>query len=127
MSYKLYLKNELINTALKSNMQHKHACAITFHNKIISIGYNKYNLNFKNIYNCNNNCYQHNKYSIHAEKDAIMKIKDKNILKDCKIYIIRINNDMNIHQGIPCEMCNKLLNKYNIYKIESIIKISNKV
>jgi deoxycytidylate deaminase len=117
MSSKIDLDTLLVKTALKSNMQHKHACAITYHNKIISIGYNRYNLNFKNIYDYNNNCYQHNKYSIHAERDAIMKIKDKSILKYCKIYSIRINNELNIHQGIPCDMCNKLLNKYNLTKI----------
>jgi deoxycytidylate deaminase len=118
MYYKSDLESLLIKTALKSNMQHKHACAITFHNKIISIGYNRYNLHYKDIYSCNCCDYKQNKYSIHAEKDAIMKIKDKTILKDCKIYIIRINNDLNIIQGIPCDMCNKLLNKYNlIYKV----------
>ncbi len=120
MFYKSDLESLLIKTALKSNMQHKHACAITFHNKIISIGYNRYNLNYKDIYSCNCCEYKHNKYSIHAEKDAIMKIKDKNILKDCRIYIIRINNNLNIIQGEPCEMCYKLLNKYNIYKIENV-------
>jgi len=120
MSYKLNLETLLINTALKSNMQHKHACVITFHNKIISIGYNRYNLNYKDIYSSNKYEYKHNKYSIHAEKDAIMKIKDKNILKNCKIYIIRINNNLSIINDYPCEMCYKLLNKYNLSKIESI-------
>lgn len=114
------IKEVLINTACKSNMHHKHGCVITYRNKIIAEGFNRYNLNLKNIYNCNNNCYQRDKYSIHAEKDAIMKIKNKNILKDCTIYIIRIKNLNEIEPGIPCNMCSKLLEKYNIRKIRSL-------
>jgi cytidine deaminase len=60
--------------------------------------------------------YESYKFSTHAEKDAIKKVKDKNILKKCKIYIIKIKND-NVEQAIPCEMCNKLLKKYGINKI----------
>ena len=38
------LEDILINTANKSNMKHKHACVITYRNKIIAEGYNKYKL-----------------------------------------------------------------------------------
>lgn len=63
--------------------------------------------------------YELNKYSIHAENDAIRKIKNKNILKDCKIYIGKINGGV-IIQAIPCDMCNKLLKKYGVKKICNI-------
>ena len=115
----------LIYTALKSNMKHKHGCVILYKNKIISSGYNSYIITNK-IYNNHNECYVHDKYSIHAEKDAIQKIKNKNILKKCIIYIIRLKNSneinikklhmyyTNIEIGLPCTMCNNLINKYNI-------------
>lgn len=63
--------------------------------------------------------YEAYKYSVHAEKDAIMKIKDKNILKKCKIYIIKIKNN-EIENAIPCPMCCNLLKKYGIKKIWTI-------
>jgi deoxycytidylate deaminase len=106
--------NILYENALKSNMQHRHACIIIFRKKIISVGYNYYKLWNGKIYSDFNKSYESNKYSIHAEQDAIQKIKNKNILKYCKIYIIRITKNNIIEQGIPCENCNNLLNKYKL-------------
>ena len=63
-----------------------------------------------------NSIYESNKHSIHAEKDAIRKIKNKNILQYCKFYIIKVKNT-EIEKGIPCPMCYNLLKKYNIGKI----------
>jgi deoxycytidylate deaminase len=60
--------------------------------------------------------YEANKYTCHAEKDAILKIKDKNILKKCKIYIGRYKYGT-IETATPCSMCTKLLKKYGIKKI----------
>jgi tRNA(Arg) A34 adenosine deaminase TadA len=60
--------------------------------------------------------YEPNKYSTHAEKDAIRKIKNKSILKKCKIYIIKVKNN-EVVQATPCQMCCGLLKKYNITKI----------
>ena len=105
----------LIKTALKSNMHHKHGSIIIYRNKILSTGYNYYNLLNGKIYNNNNNNnYELNKYSIHAEKDAISKIKNKNILKYCKIYVIRIKNINELEHGYPCNMCIDLLKKYGL-------------
>jgi deoxycytidylate deaminase len=106
----------LIKTANKSTMNTKYVCIITYRDKIISLGYNYFKNKVKE--NLSNNIYECNKYSIHAEKNAIMQIKNKDILKYCKIYIIKIKKDnINkylIEQGIPCPMCYNLLNKYKI-------------
>jgi len=60
--------------------------------------------------------YEANKYSIHAEKDAIMKIKNKNILPYCNIYIGKIKNNK-LELAMPCAVCTSLLSKYKIKKI----------
>ena len=60
--------------------------------------------------------YEANKYSTHAEKNAISKIKNKHILRECKVYIIKIKNN-EINHAVPCEMCSQLLKKYKITKI----------
>ena len=62
--------------------------------------------------------YEANKFSTHAEKDAIRKIKNKNILKECEIYIIKIKNNQ-LEHAIPCPMCCDLLKKYKITKIKN--------
>jgi hypothetical protein len=61
------------------------------------------------------------KYSTHAEKDAIKKIRNKNILKYCKIFIVKIREG-DIVQAYPCDMCNDLLKKYGVTKICNIDK-----
>ena len=48
-----------------------------------------------------------------------MKIKNKNILKNCDIYIGKIKNNK-VEIAMPCNMCTKLLLKYKIKKIHKI-------
>ena len=60
--------------------------------------------------------YEAYKYSTHAEKQAIMSVRNKNLLSESKIIIVRLNNG-NIVQAKPCEMCQNLLNKYKLSKI----------
>jgi cytidine deaminase len=71
--------------------------------------------------------YEPYKYSIHAEKSAIMNIKNKKILNKCKMVIIKITKGKITTCG-PCKMCKELLNKYKITNIntmsnEKIVKI----
>jgi cytidine deaminase len=63
--------------------------------------------------------YEANKYSVHAEKDAIMQVKNKNRLNRCKMIVIKIVNG-NISCAKPCEMCKKLLNKYKIKNVKTV-------
>jgi cytidine deaminase len=58
-------------------------------------------------------------HSIHAEKKAIINAKNKQILHECIIIIIKLVNNI-ISFTTPCDMCKKLLHKYNITKIYSI-------
>ena len=57
--------------------------------------------------------YEPNKYTVHAEKDAILKVRDKSILRKCKIYIGRYKYGK-IEMAQPCPMCQKLLKKYKL-------------
>ena len=57
--------------------------------------------------------YEAYKYGIHAEKSAIMSVKNKSVLKHSKIYIIKLNNNK-IEQATPCCKCEKLLTKYRL-------------
>ena len=63
--------------------------------------------------------YRANTFSIHAEKNAIMQVKNKHRLRFCKIIIIKITNGI-ISYATPCQMCIKLLKKYGLTKIYTI-------
>ncbi len=57
--------------------------------------------------------YEPYKYGTHAEKNAIMNVKNKKILHKCKMIIVKIYNG-NIITCDPCPMCKKLMDKYKI-------------
>ena len=89
-----------------STMQQKHGAVVVYKNKIIGYGFN-YMVNHLNDNN-----------SIHAEVAAISQVfKNKTILGECDIYVVRIgpprfNNCLKLSK--PCEKCSKFINKYNI-------------
>jgi deoxycytidylate deaminase len=41
-----YIVNLLVETASKSAMAYKYACIITYQNKVIACGYNKYDVKY---------------------------------------------------------------------------------
>jgi hypothetical protein len=45
-----------------------------------------------------------------------MSVKNKNLLSESKIIIVRLN-DGQIVQAQPCKMCKNLLDKYKLNKI----------
>jgi hypothetical protein len=59
--------------------------------------------------------YESGKYSIHAEKDAIMSVRNPNILKYCKIIVIKLDSNDEIEPAISCPACAKLIQKYHIH------------
>ena len=65
--------------------------------------------------------YTPNKYTTHAEVDCIMKMKDKRILKRCSMLIVRLDKNDNCTSCGPCKCCGKIINKYGIKKIYTII------
>lgn len=60
--------------------------------------------------------YEAYKHSIHAERNAIMNVKNKNLLPFSKIVIVRLKDGM-VVQAQPCEMCQNLLSKYKVSKV----------
>lgn len=63
--------------------------------------------------------YEVYKHSIHAEKKAIMSVKNKTLLASSKIVIVRLL-DGQIVPAKPCFMCQNLLDKYKLCKICTI-------
>ena len=93
--------------ACKSLLHHKHGAVLVYKGEIISTGFN----NFKS-----GKCVSLR--SIHAEMDAIMKVRKipnaRNILKNCDIYVVRVNSENDIIMSKPCCECSKLIRKFNL-------------
>jgi deoxycytidylate deaminase len=93
------------NVAMNSDMNHKHGAVLVYKKNVIAVGYN-YNLA---------------SFSIHAEVAAISQLKgrDKNILADCELYVVRIGPrkyDNALKYSKPCINCQNYITKKCIKK-----------
>lgn len=100
-----YYLNLAAQAALKSDMNHKHGAIIVYKKNVVATGNNYYK----------------GEHSIHAEVDAISKLrgKEKEILSQCELYVVRIGPDrMNNHlkYSKPCCNCQKYISKKCIKK-----------
>ncbi len=106
-----WVLSEFLSIAKKSPVHSKFVAIIIFRNKVISTGFNYVkDISSKNALEK----YEPNKHSVHAERDAIMKVKNKTILNKCRIIIYKMTHSGVIKECGPCEMCFKLLNKYSL-------------
>lgn len=101
-----YFLNIAAQIATSSDMNHKHGAIIVHRKNVIAFGHNHY---FSNM-------------SIHAEVSAISQIrgKDKDILQECEMYVVRIGPDrFNTHlkYSKPCHNCQKFITKKCIKKV----------
>ena len=93
--------------AIKSDLvSHKHGCVIVNNRgKIIAEGYN----------------YRFKSMSIHAEVDALSKVKgSKKLLSTCSMYVVRIGTDKMgnpLKYSRPCEKCTEAILKSGIGKV----------
>lgn len=133
LSNNSFFINEAIKEAKKSPMKNKYGALLIFRNKIISRGYNKFkgkeyiSHNIDNIINQKNNCfimlinsntfYEPNKYSIHAEQNCISNCKNKNLIKNCDMLLLRISETNDVR---PCNMCQHIIDKYNLKKLYTL-------
>lgn len=106
---KLFLK-KAANFATKSNVRsNRHGCVIVKDNEIISEGYNHYTN------------YLNHEFTIHAEVDAIIKLKKMNKnLVGCELYVVRIGTDNMgnpLKYSRPCIKCTNEIIKTGIRKV----------
>ena len=106
-----YMKEAFI-IAQKSNMINKHGCIIVDNKgNIISSGYNSalyVNKDKLKTYDKNTNI----KISKHAEENALKNVNPKK-LYGAKLYIVRINTDINnldiFKYSKPCKRCTSII------------------
>jgi deoxycytidylate deaminase len=104
---------QAVKMAKKSTMEHKHGAVIVHNNEIIATGFN-----YRKYYMCHG-------FSIHAEVDALTKVKGrKNILSEAELYVARIGKFNPASPGRfclkyskPCRECSKAILKHGIRKV----------
>lgn len=94
----------------RNEMCSLHAAAIVRGGSIISFGINKPKRNvFVDLHAHHKGC------TVHAEVDAVLKIRKKIDLTGAKIYVVRVKKiDAQAGNSAPCEMCQNVLKKYGI-------------
>lgn len=97
-----------IKTAEKSNGYYKHGAVVVYRSKIMSTSPNVYFNNFQSRPNTSHPC-----NSLHSEVGALLKLR-RDQLKDCVVYVVRINNTGQVCNSKPCSHCMKTLSKYKI-------------
>ena len=93
-----------------SDPQYKHAAVIVKGGRVLSIGTNKGKTHPKSVVTDDKG--ESYSLSIHAEMDAISKIKNKNQLKGATIYVARKGRAGTAGMSCPCKVCQRLINKY---------------
>lgn len=105
--------NKAVETAEKSNYYPYKIGSVIFKGKrILSCGFNA-------IRSCSSiaDKYRKTYESLHAEQHAIMQIKNKNLLHNASMIIIRINLSGNLSLARPCRMCMKSILFFHLKEI----------
>lgn len=102
--------NKAAQLAARSNISQRHGCLIvdSHTGEVLSSGYNHV---------CTRMCH---KFSMHAECDALRKIKKDIDLANAEMYVVRIGpeslgNPLRMSQ--PCEGCARLIQKANVGRV----------
>ena len=104
-------KERCLELARKSTFRTRHGSVIVHNGKIIGSGFN-INLTHPMI-----KVYNEFK-TLHAEMVAIMRVKNKQLLKDSSIYVARINAKGLADLSKPCCTCMEFIK--NTWKIKNI-------
>lgn len=98
--------------AFRSNMSQRHGCVIVNQaGDIVSSGFN-----YKKTYHCH-------RYSMHAEANALNKLKRATDMSQFEMYVVRIGNrsgehtDPELKCSMPCASCMKAIVKASLPRV----------
>tara|TARA_R110000796_G_scaffold22706_1_gene65537 strand:- start:47 stop:478 length:432 start_codon:yes stop_codon:yes gene_type:complete len=91
---------------------HRHAAIIVKGGRVLSVGRNRDKTHPDAIgYEEDGTPYTR---TIHAEMDAISRVKNKEHLKGATIFVARKGRNNEPGMSCPCKMCQSLINKYGL-------------
>ncbi len=105
-----FLEECVLKAEMCGTCNSRHSAAIVHKNKVIAVGYSKRKTHplmrrFQTSLDKN---------FLHAEIDAISKVKDKSILKDSVLFVNRLSKGNQILNSEPCSSCKKAIEFYGI-------------
>lgn len=115
------MNNKIISFLLKKAKTnaigpHRHAAAVVYKNRIISVGWNKWKTHpFQKRYGRNEES-----IFLHAEIDAIIKainMYGTSFLKDCDLYVVRYTRSKKAGNSKPCTGCSKAIEAFSIKSV----------
>jgi deoxycytidylate deaminase len=92
-------------------IQHRHVAVIAKAGRILAVGRNRNKTHPDAIFYENG---ERILKTIHAELDAISKVKNKDQLRGATIYVARLGRSGHPGMSCPCKMCQKLINRYGL-------------
>jgi len=95
---------------MKATFRSKHGAVIVYDGHIIGSGFNV-NIQHPIIA-------QYNEFkTLHAEMVAILRVKNKKLLKRSTLYVTRLTKDNESQMSKPCPICMKLIKSFGISEI----------
>ena len=99
----------ILNEDYSENIQHRHAAIVVKSGRVLSVGRNRHKTHPDSV------LYEGGKRilkTIHAELDAISRVKNKEQLKGATIYIARLGRNGHPGMSCPCKMCQQLIDRH---------------
>lgn len=100
-----------LKVAESSSCTQKHGAVIVRGGSVLAIGYNKWR-QANVVYPIKKN--ERNNFSVHAEVDALSRVKDAH---GAIVYVARINKQGKEMFSRPCNECHKSLRKAGVKKV----------
>jgi len=116
------IRNKFLKLALRridgeeysQDIQHRHAAVVVKAGRVLSVGRNRDKTHPDSV--GIDETGESFTRTIHAEMDAILKVKNKDHLKGATIYVARKGRNQKAGMSCPCKMCQGLINKYGLKK-----------
>jgi deoxycytidylate deaminase len=101
----------ILNKRYSDHIQHRHAAVIVKAGRVLAIGRNRNKTHPDSVLYADG---ERILKTIHAELDAISRVKNKEQLKGATIYVARLGRNGHPGMSCPCKMCQQLINKYGL-------------
>jgi len=103
----------ILNESYSDHIQHRHAAVVVKGGRVLSMGRNRNKTHPESVlYESGERILK----TIHAELDAISRVKNKEQLKGATIYVARLGRNGYPGMSCPCKMCQELINKHGLKK-----------
>ena len=113
------VNNKFLRVALRrilsedysEHIQHRHAAVIVKSGRVLSVGRNRNKTHPDSVlYEGGEKILK----TIHAELDAISRVKNKEQLKGATIYVARLGRNGHPGMSCPCKMCQQLIDRHHL-------------